>query len=737
MLPILVPATLFLAQVPVVQRADDGRLVARSAGYEARFDAAGMAFGEPNSLPAVSLGAREVRRGDARVALADGATHTSGARVSIERGLGVVEHFDARADGIEHSLVLDGPVGASGDLVVRVELGGANAQLGERLADGSHQFGDVSYGRLFGIDADGDRVDGDVRLVDGGFELVLPAAFVDTADWPITLDPLIALGSAITLPSGVDNDDFGESDHENDCAYDATTGWYLHVWRRRTKESVAGPFGTTITVTKERVMYRRLSTIGNPVGTELELTNNDSYAPRVASVNRHDTFAVTWLEDVGDETRLMYRVYAASTGVATSAAIVIATAPLGEIAYHDLAGESSPSPLVAGRAFVVWVDAAGALELARVDAFSASAPSIGGITTIAAPGLFETWHQVSVARCTNSEGRLVIAAVREGTLTGSRRVVALTIDRNGTVLTAPATISGPDIEVLNPSVDGGGAAPSRWVVAWDEGAAGFFGATFDLRAAALQVVDSPSVALTAGTAVTLGTASQEFQPSVGWRPGMAIVAARNESDIDVRMLCDTTAAVGEAPSTVFASSNSGFLHTSGGLPTVVLRSSGGNTSEHEGLILWRRAEVSTVNDSEFEIWRRRYDAFDPNATTSILALGCGNVGVIDVPTPPAIGNPDFRIELTGAKPGAAIAILNIAAPAPLATCGPCSFAALETLFILPIVGGEATKALPIPCNAALAGAKADVQWIVYEPGIAPCTPVPDFGATGLLRLTLN
>jgi hypothetical protein len=331
----------------------------------------------------------------------------------------------------------------------------------------------------------------------------------------------------------------------------------------------------------------------------------------------------------------------------------------------------------------------------------------------------------------------VIAAVREGTLTGSRRVVALTIDRNGTVLTAPATISGPDIEVLNPSVDGGGAAPSRWVVAWDEGAAGFFGATFDLRAAALQVVDSPSVALTAGTAVTLGTASQEFQPSVGWRPGMAIVAARNESDIDVRMLCDTTAAVGEAPSTVFASSNSGFLHTSGGLPTVVLRSSGGNTSEHEGLILWRRAEVSTVNDSEFEIWRRRYDAFDPNATTSILALGCGNVGVIDVPTPPAIGNPDFRIELTGAGATASLAILNLTAVQPIQTCGSCSFAPLDILTFAPIVGGAAEIALPVPCEPSLAGAQLYAQWIVYKPGVAPCAPVPDFGASQIYEITVN
>jgi hypothetical protein len=737
MLPILVPAALVLAQVPVVERADDGRLVARSASFEARFDAAGLAFGEPGAAPALSLGAREVRRGGARVALADGAPHTSGARVSIERGLGIVEHFDARADGVEHSLVIDGPIGASGDLVVRVAVGGAGAELGERLADGSHRFGDVSYGRLFGIDADGDRVDGDVRLVDGGLELVLPAAFVDTADWPIVLDPLVGTGTSITTPTGVGLSGLGSTDHESDCVYDASTGWHFLVWRRNTIEEVPGPFGTTQTVSRNRVLYRRLSNIGGPVGTELQISSNESYAPRVASVNRYDTFAVTWLEDVGDETRLMCRVYSASTGVATGAAIVIATEAKGDIAFHDVAGEASPSLLVSGRAFVVWVDGSGALKLARVSASSASAPSIVSTTTIAAdPGLFESWQQVSVARCTNAEGRLVVALVRRGALSGFDFVQAMTIDRNATVITTPTTVSGPDTDASNPSVDGGGQAPSRWVVAWDNGTSTPFGGTYDLRAAALQVTATPTNALTASAAVTLDDSYQEFQPSVGWRPGMAIVAARNGLDVDVRMVCDTTATIGELPSTVYAGDTGGIADELGALPVVVLRTSGGSTSEHEGLVLWQVTQSGFTLTTQ-EIWRRRYDAFDPNATASIVAFGCGNVGAIGVSTPPAIGNPDFRLELTGARPTAAIAILNIAAPQPLATCGSCSFSALETLFVLPIVGGEASKTLPIPCNPSLAGAQADVQWIVYEPGIAPCAPVPDFGATGMLRLTLN
>jgi len=719
-------------------RGHDGRLVVSGADFAARFDAAGLEF-EGAGGATLQLGAVELRRGADRLALAPRAPSADGARATFERAPGVLEHFEATSAGIEHSLVVEGPFGVSGDLVVRVELGGANAELGERLADGSHHFGDVTYGHLFGIDADGDRVDGDVRLVDGGFELVLPADFVDAADWPITLDPLIGSGSSMSQPSGIDSAGLGERDYESDAAYDATTGWYLSVWRRQIVEPGTGGLGAPPTLIKNRVMYRRLNSDGGAVGAPVSISGNNSFEPRIASVNRNDAFAVTWLENVGSETRLMFRAFAAATGVPTGAAIEIASDDLGEIEYHDVAGESSPSILVSSRAFVVWLDGNGVLKLTRVSVPSASAPTIVDTTTIAAdPGIFDSWGDVSISRCTNSEGRMVVALERYSALSNFNRISALTIDRAAAVITAPSTISGSDIDATNPSIDGGGSAPSRWVVAWDNDESTWVGGYFELHAVALTGTASPSPnTLTAGAVVTHANAGLEFRPSVGWRNGMAVVASNADHSIAVRMLCDATAQIGELASTVYPAS---FLFGSedrGERAVVALRSSGGNTTATEGMILWRRVNDDIAIELQSQVWRRMYNAFDPNATTSILALGCGNVGAIGVPTPPAIGNADFRVELSGAKPGAAIAILNIAAPQPLATCGSCTFAALGTLHVMPIVGGEAVKNLPIPCNPSLAGVQADVQWIVYEPGVVPCAAVPDFGVTGLLRLTLN
>jgi hypothetical protein len=56
-----------------------------------------------------------------------------------------------------------------------------------------------------------------VRVAGDRLELALPAAFVDGARQPLTLDPL--LGTAFQIAIGTSNDD-----GEPDVAYDATTG---------------------------------------------------------------------------------------------------------------------------------------------------------------------------------------------------------------------------------------------------------------------------------------------------------------------------------------------------------------------------------------------------------------------------------------------------------------------------------------------------------------------------------
>jgi hypothetical protein len=48
-----------------------------------------------------------------------------------------------------------------------------------------------STGEQFAIDSDGRRADAPTRLVDGSIEIVVPAAFIESATFPLTIDPLV------------------------------------------------------------------------------------------------------------------------------------------------------------------------------------------------------------------------------------------------------------------------------------------------------------------------------------------------------------------------------------------------------------------------------------------------------------------------------------------------------------------------------------------------------------------
>ncbi|MEO0630558.1 MAG: hypothetical protein AAFY46_07490, partial [Planctomycetota bacterium] len=98
----------------------------------------------------------------------------------------------------------------------------------------------IHYGGVVGIDADGDRVDGSLRLVGGVLELTLPAAFVDGADYPLVLDPLVGTTLAI--------DDSGNAD-SNPSLASADAGGTMAVWERRFSASHIELVGHRISTT--------------------------------------------------------------------------------------------------------------------------------------------------------------------------------------------------------------------------------------------------------------------------------------------------------------------------------------------------------------------------------------------------------------------------------------------------------------------------------------------------------
>lgn len=225
-----------LAQVAATTRESygigivEGEVRAGGPDYAARFTADGvtyLALSHQHGVDAASLRFRfaAVARGgcDHLVRAANAVPTVAGQEVHYEHG-GVREVYAAQVDGIEQSFVIAQRPDGEGDLVVRGEIttdlpvtaASAGGLCFERDGRG------VTFGAVTGVDANGARMPGTLHLRGNSLELTLPAAFVEHAAYPLTVDPLI--GSAFTVGNvaGVDDD-------VPAIAYDSTTSRYFVV----------------------------------------------------------------------------------------------------------------------------------------------------------------------------------------------------------------------------------------------------------------------------------------------------------------------------------------------------------------------------------------------------------------------------------------------------------------------------------------------------------------------------
>ncbi len=200
---------------------------AASARYKARTSAESTTFvpffgsDKPRSAP-LAFTTRSIRAAGQPVANQLGRVVREGNRVSIERG-DVDERWEFAPEGAEQLFVIDRPL-AAGDVAVRVGFEGEYTAVAD--ADGvlfTSELGRVRYGKAVAIDAAGVRTAVGEEIVDGAIELVVPAAFLATAAYPVTIDPVVTSY-------------FVESSSEHavnpDVAYEAGSGKYLYVWER-------------------------------------------------------------------------------------------------------------------------------------------------------------------------------------------------------------------------------------------------------------------------------------------------------------------------------------------------------------------------------------------------------------------------------------------------------------------------------------------------------------------------
>ena len=171
----------------------------------------------------MAIATQHIRRGDQWLLMGDDATpKRSHTNTSVTYAWpNVDEQFTTRTDGLKHSFVFAHRPAGDGDLIVQLAIDTTlhSDESGSLWFD-RDEYG-LTIGDVVGIDANGKRCMGAKRLHDGGLELRLPASFVDSAQYPLELDPLIS--TAVDGLAGYDID-------FPDVAYDAASDCYCVVW---------------------------------------------------------------------------------------------------------------------------------------------------------------------------------------------------------------------------------------------------------------------------------------------------------------------------------------------------------------------------------------------------------------------------------------------------------------------------------------------------------------------------
>lgn len=434
-----------IANAMGVVRADH-RVLGLGPGYRARFAHDGVTFCAVRATDAPTLvwkldtiGRRMKSDMLAESPLSAAPPEILGSTTVVYRRGYVTERYEARTDGIEQSLVFQELPQGTGDLVVRLALQTALVPSGsgmdvEELAFTAPFQGVasaavqtvISIGKVTGIDAQGGRAMGWMRLENGFLELVLPAAFVDRATLPLTLDPLI--GSPI----------FAGYTGSNplsswDVTYDTGSDVFLVAWTEGTSTSGYESFG--------QLVRANGVIVGSPFCLECSSSDNGKVRS-IASVRSRERFVV-WTSDYSPIT-----VHAPSGAVIVAANIAPRFHWIAEVALGGESELAHDNVLLARRDSQLG---AIAVEKYRVDA-------AGGITPEQSLQLGPGDGAVHVSPTGGQPGRYLVVWENQGSIEGAVLDRALTILDQGIVRRSPAQLVGPRV-----SGDG-----RQWIVSYQE-----------------------------------------------------------------------------------------------------------------------------------------------------------------------------------------------------------------------------------------------------------------------------
>ena len=638
----------------------------------------------------------------------------AGRLVSFDHGA-AVERYELVREGIEQSFLFPEPLPGAGDLVVRGRvttslLPPADGDYTDGVRYELPGVGGVEWGGVTGVSADGARSPGSLRVTGDVLELVLPAAFVDGASYPLLLDPLI--GGAFDVGPVADADR-----SQPDVAWDASFDEYCVTWHTDFSESSAW------------VMVQRFSASGAPLAGAVAVDSTGlNREPTIANVTVANRYVVAWHAAqsafVGGPWYLKTRLVSASTGALSNELFVT---PFGENAIDaDLAGEAA---FLDNEALVVWERVGEGIFAQQINVPIGSAdPSLfGAPVQLAGTGR----SHPAISKSGGAFGRYLIAweVENSGPFHGDSQLRFTLVDQNLAFLGDPVYLPVDARAIHDVDVDGDG---ERWAIVYE---------SEEFTGSALRDVRSRTIEWTGGSPViemhpevVLSTGLDHMDPAVAWIDDrMCVAFSRQAQSLTYRLYYasyDPDSGVACEPEQLVSSKGIN-RHAA-----IASQRSGDPSSGTEALLVWTQYDLSPPFDGD--LFGQLVDAVGPDGTAQEVGPACGGGGTCTAIGPPNAGNTDFAIGLQGADPLATSALLNLAPPGPTFDCGTCAISIPLILFGRPVAGGAASQPLPIPCDATLIGMTVEAQWIAVIPTLlSPCPLIGNASSSSRLALTIG
>lgn len=464
------------------------RITARA--FHARLTANQIEFRPAAALDEAPLVVRTLGIRRARTPTIPAATSTANwivtgntAQRLLDSTQGVVEHVATGAAGVEVTWVLHAPLAGEGDLLIDWQITGRGdarvAEQGWRFA-GSQREAAIQIGHAVAVDSAGKRLRLETVAKPGGLAIRVPESLLETAQYPLAIDPLISaefeLSAPVTTPAP-------SAQFAPAIASDGTN--YLVVWH----DNRNGP--------KLDLYAARVGTNGvvlDPSGFALTTATNDQWYP-AASFNGTN-YLVAWQDARGGA----HDIYAARV---TPGGTVIETNGLAVVTSAN----DQRLPAVAslnGDFLIAWQD--GRNGTANQDIYAAR---------IRGSGLLVETNGFLISNANNSQsapavgvvGTNYVAAWHDFRSGFSLDVYAARITKAGAVLDANAfVVSTAANDQWNVAITGQGVTG---LIAWQDGRNGV-----DADIFAARINESGGVLDPGGLAVSQQPNEQRF-PTTG------------------------------------------------------------------------------------------------------------------------------------------------------------------------------------------------------------------------------